>query len=329
MQATAGNRTVAAVPRGRAPVRVWDRWVRLFHWTLVAAVTVAAVTGFLMDARAIDLHVWAGTLIAALVLARLVWGFLGGRFARFAGFVPAPGAALAHLDELLRNRAARHLGHNPLGGLMIVALLGLLAAIAISGAMVLGGVFRVGPLAPTTGYAVGRALMTLHKLLALGLLVLIALHIAGAVYESLRTRENLVLAMVTGRKRRRPGDQAPPPVRPQPVLAVAIMLLVLAVVAGWASQMALRPLPAAPVAIGGSAYQAQCGDCHAAFHPSLLPAASWAQLMAHLDQHFGEDASLPPADTAEIASWLAAHAAETTELETSASVPHRRSGQAL
>ncbi|MFZ2099008.1 MAG: cytochrome b/b6 domain-containing protein, partial [Oricola sp.] len=200
----------ASAPEKPAAVPVWDPFVRLFHWSLVFAVAVAAVTGFLMGAPWISLHAWAGTAMAALVVARIVWGFSGGAYARFSSFVAGPRALIAHLRGIVSGEEGRHLGHNPAGGLMIVALMAVALVLAVTGAVALGGMLKIGPLASVADFAAGLGAREVHELLAWALLGLVGLHVAGAVFEGLRTRDNLVRAMVTGSKEARPGDHAAP-----------------------------------------------------------------------------------------------------------------------
>jgi cytochrome b len=296
---------------GRArTVSVWDPFVRLFHWALVAAVTVAAVTGLLADAPWVDVHVWAGTAMAGLVAARLLWGFLGPGPARFAGFVVGPRAVLAHLRALRAGTAGRHLGHNPLGALMVLALLAAAVALAATGVVAYGGVLKAGPLAFATPYADGRAMLEVHEPLAYFLLALIALHGAGVAFESRRSRENLARAMVTGHKPARPGDHLPA-VRPaRPVAAALLALGILGAAAAGLGTLAARPPLGVPAAALDPVYAAECAACHVAYHPSLLPRASWNALFDGLDDHFGEDASLDPATTARLRAWVLANAAE-------------------
>jgi len=291
-------------------VNVWDPFVRLFHWTLVAAVTVAAVTGLLADAPWVDVHVWAGTVMAGLVAARLVWGFLGPGPARFAGFVVGPRAVLAHLRELRDGTAGRHLGHNPLGALMVLALLAAAVALAVTGVVAYGGVLKAGPLAFATTYADGRAMLEVHELLAYFLLALIALHVAGVAVESRRSRENLARAMVTGRKPARPGDHLPAARPARPVAAAVMALAVLGIAAAGIGALAARPPLGVPTAAVDPVYAEECAACHVAYHPSLLPRTSWNALFDGLDDHFGEDASLAPATTERLRAWVLANAAE-------------------
>ncbi len=178
---TAGTRA----PAGRT-VRVWDPLVRIGHWTLVAAVAVA----WLSHEGPAVLHDTAGYLALAVVALRLVWGFVGPARARFADFLRGPRATLAYARALLAGREPRFLGHNPLGGWMILALLGTVAATGLS-----------GWLATTDAFWGVAWVEELHDLLADALLLLIALHVAGVALTSLRHGENLVRAMLTGRKR--------------------------------------------------------------------------------------------------------------------------------
>ena len=165
-------------------VRVWDLGVRLFHWSLVAGVAAAWT---LTDPRM--LHRGIGYVVVGLVGFRLVWGLIGPRRARFADFVRAPGPVIRYLDDMGRGRELRHLGHNPAGGAMVVALLVTLVGVAATGYMMgMDAFFGVE-------WVEGA-----HETLVDGLLVLVLLHVAGVLWASLRHRENLVAAMIHGRK---------------------------------------------------------------------------------------------------------------------------------
>ncbi|MGP3698018.1 cytochrome b/b6 domain-containing protein [Rhodobacter sp. NSM] len=288
-------------------VRVWDRPIRLFHWSLAACVAVAAATGFLGGPEAIRWHVGAGLASVALVLARIVWGFTGSTHARFRDFTPSR----ASLVEHLRTDSPRHLGHNPLGALMVFALIGLMLLIGVSGLALLGGMFKTGPLA-FWSFEAGRVGREFHELAAWAVLGLVVLHLGGVMLESRRSRENLARAMLTGVKEARPGDH---PAREVPArVPLAVFFLLLAGAGLWAANasLAARPPQGLPVAFDPVA-RAECSACHMAYHPSLLPAASWRGLMAGLSDHFGEDASLDPVTVAEVEGWLVAHAAEEAD----------------
>ncbi|EEW24579.1 cytochrome b/b6 domain-containing protein [Rhodobacter ferrooxidans] len=295
-----------------ATIRVWDPLVRLLHWSFVAAVAFAALTGLVLGSRWITPHVVVGTALGALLLIRLIWGVTGSATARFASFIVGPAALREHVAELRAGHAGRHLGHNPLGGYMILALLAVMAAVVVSGGLLLGGVFKAGPAKALISFDAAMPMRELHEIAAYGLLALVVLHVAGAVFESLRTRENLVRAMVTGRKEK--GDaELHGSGTPRPVLTLLLVTLFVGGI-GWLGASAMqRPIPNPPVQMAGTTYAAACVDCHMLYHPSLLPAASWQGLMTTLDDHFGEDASLDPATVDEITAWLVANAAETVD----------------
>ncbi len=175
-------------------IRVWDPFVRAFHWTLAASFAICWFSAQGWE----DLHDWVGYFAGSLVLARILWGFAGGRYARFAQFVRSPRVVVAYLGAIAWGSETRFLGHNPAGGAMIVALLIIVAATAASGAVLV-----------TDAFWGSADAQRLHWLLAHGALLLIAAHLAGVALASWRHRENLVRAMIVGDKRApAPGDAA-------------------------------------------------------------------------------------------------------------------------
>jgi cytochrome b len=303
-------------PSGGRWVKVWDLPTRGFHWALVLLVAVGVFTGFVAPEWRMGIHVWAGYGLVALMAFRLVWGILGPEYSRVVSFIYPPRDTLEHLRGLLLLRPPHHVGHNPTGALMVFALTGVLIGLVVTGLLVLGGEEKQGPLAAIVGYSVGSAAKPVHLWLTILLLGMIVFHIIGVVTESILTRDNLVRAIVTGWKRLPPTSPVPTPRSARPVLAVTV-LVVLAAAAGatlhWLSRMSppeslriLRPIVA---------YQKECGSCHYAFNPGLLPASSWAALMTNLREHFGDDASLAAATTRNLASWLVSNAAETFDTE--------------
>ena len=179
-------------------IRVWDPAVRLFHWTLAAAFAAA----WLSEDAWSWLHVNAGYLIGGLILFRLLWGFVGTRHARFRSFVKRPREIRTYMRQMLRLRAPRYLGHNPAGGVMILALLGLLTLTISSGVALYGTTDFAGPLAGLfRGDLAADVLEAAHEFGANATLFLIVLHLGGVLFSSLAHRENLAKAMVTGRKK--------------------------------------------------------------------------------------------------------------------------------
>lgn len=176
--------TVLAKPAATT-VQVWDPLLRICHWTLVAGFAVA----FLAEEGNL-VHQVAGYIVAGAVAIRVAWGFIGPQHARFGDFVTGPRRLFVHLADMLRFRERRYLGHNPAAGAMAITLLGLMVWLAVTGWM----------LTTNTWYG-AEWLETLHEGAANLALGLVCLHVAAAVYESLRQRESLPWAMVTGRKR--------------------------------------------------------------------------------------------------------------------------------
>lgn len=163
--------------------RVWGAPLRLFHWLLVAAITIAFLSSE-GDSPIADWHMVAGWTVAVLLVFRLVWGFLGSEHARFVNFAP-PSHILPHLRKLARGHPQPAIGHNPLGALAVVVLLIAIGVVLWTGIQV----------------DAGHADEDLHETLAYGLLALIGIHVAAVLLMSVLTRENLARAMVTGRKR--------------------------------------------------------------------------------------------------------------------------------
>jgi len=310
MSSVPNDSPIADGSREAARVIVWDPFIRLFHWLLVAAVAMAITTSLILPITWLGWHLAAGIATLALVAARIVWGLLGPTFARFSSFVTAPGDLLHHLRELHHGVARRHRGHNPLGGAMILALIAVVVAIGASGTIALGGALKIGPLAFAVDYTSGRTAWSVHQWLVYGLLGLIAIHIAGAIYESRRTRENLVRAMIDGRKEARRADITAPPHGSSPGLATVIVAILIVGIVPAVIVMMRWPAAGVPEHPLDKVYVQECGACHVAYHPTLLPAATWAAIMDGLAQHFGENAELDPAKAQAIRTYLLANAAE-------------------
>jgi cytochrome b len=183
-------------------VYVWDLFVRLFHWTLVVGFTVAYFTE-----DPLIVHVWAGYVVGALIVARVVWGLIGPRYARFSDFVYGPVATLRYVRDLILLRSPRYLGHSPGGGAMVMLLLVFLAATVLTGLLVYGGEQQAGPLAGMLSKDTGEAIEEVHEVVANITLALVIAHIAAVALASFVHRENLVGAMITGYKSSSPIKQ--------------------------------------------------------------------------------------------------------------------------
>lgn len=167
-------------------IMVWDPAVRVFHWSLVAAMAYE-----LLAEPGTVAHNSLGQAILGLLGFRVLWGIVGPRHARFSDFMTSPATALSYMRDILKGHPRRYIGHNPAGAMMVIALIAMVGATAASG------------WAMTTDALWGQDwIEELHAALAYGTLVLIVLHVAGVVVASWQHRENLVRAMVTGIKRR-------------------------------------------------------------------------------------------------------------------------------
>ena len=166
---------------------VWDRFVRLFHWTLV----ICVMLNYFVLEEGEGPHEWAGYLATALVTARIIWGFIGSRHARFSDFFPTPSRVVMHLRAAISGQPEHHWGHNPLGALMMLALMALILSMGLTGWM-----------QGTDAYFGEEWLQDLHRTLANTLMGLVGLHAAAALIMGRIERTRLIKAMVTGVKER-------------------------------------------------------------------------------------------------------------------------------
>jgi len=201
-------------------VKVWDVFIRVAHWMVVAGFFVAYFT----EDELLPIHVWAGYLVGAIVILRVLWGFVGPGYARFSNFIYSPAIVFGYFGSLLRRSATRYIGHSPAGGAMVILLLICLAVTVWSGLTVYAYDQGAGPLAGVlvSGAVPSGALVgereggeeaespfeakeefweEVHELFANLTLVLVVLHIAGVLLASFVHRENLPWAMVSGYKR--------------------------------------------------------------------------------------------------------------------------------
>ena len=168
-------------------VAVWDPLVRVFHWTVVGGVLL---NSFVLDDGK-TLHKYIGYVVLVAIAVRIVWGLTARNYARLSSFIPGPRLLISYLQQLVRRREPRYIGHNPAGAVMMLVLIFLLVGCGVTGWMM------------TLDQFWGEEwLEDLHETLANAILVLAALHALAAVVEGIRHRENLVWSMITGRKRK-------------------------------------------------------------------------------------------------------------------------------
>jgi cytochrome b len=199
-------------------IKVWDPIVRYGHWALVALFALAYVSGDDDGGDVVGLHAWSGYAIAAIIVLRVAWGLVGTRHARFSDFAYSPASVRRYLTDMLHGRARRYVGHSPAAAAMIFALLLCLSATVLTGLVAYGDSGK-GPLAGANGAFIATAqagehekhhgggeggesaMGELHGALANITVGLVMLHILGVGLSSVLHRENLVRAMITGRKR--------------------------------------------------------------------------------------------------------------------------------
>lgn len=167
-------------------VKVWDIWVRITHW----AVALGIFANLIATEGGSDVHEYIGYAVAALVVARLIWGFIGTKYARFSNFFPTPRRIKQHIGEIKAHRFNdSHLGHNPFGALMMFALWGVILALGVT-----------GYLQTTDRFWGDDTIQQIHELLANSWWVLVPLHVAAAIIMGRLQQQNLIKSMITGKK---------------------------------------------------------------------------------------------------------------------------------
>ena len=182
-----------------AQIRVWDIFVRLFHWLLVAVIGFAWWTGE-QGGDWMEWHKRCGYAVLGLVIFRVMWGFAGSAFARFSHFLASPKTTFSYTMALLRGKEPVYLSHNPLGGWAVVVLLLCCALQAGSGLFANDDIMTEGPLAHLLDYDLTLEITRWHKLMFNGLLALVGVHIAAVIFHQRVRKERLLQGMISGLK---------------------------------------------------------------------------------------------------------------------------------
>lgn len=177
-------------------VQVWDLPLRVFHWALVILVTAAIVTAKL-GGNAVEWHMTIGVALLGLLVFRLLWGFLGGHHARFSSFIRSPAAVLAYV----RGQGQKSLGHNPLGALSVLAILGVLLLQVLTGLFANDDIMVEGPFYAWVSKAASDLLTVIHLKSQYVVFVLIGLHVLAVLYYRVIRRDDIIRPMITGRKK--------------------------------------------------------------------------------------------------------------------------------
>ncbi|MDH5368821.1 MAG: cytochrome b/b6 domain-containing protein [Gammaproteobacteria bacterium] len=181
-------------------VKVWDPFVRIFHWTLVLSFFISYIT----EEDFLTIHTFAGYTILTLIILRVIWGLIGTRHARFSDFTYSSQTIKEFIKDTLYLRAKRYLGHNPAGGAMIILMLISLSVTTLTGIAVYGIEEQAGPLSmfyTQKDSLWGDIFEEIHEFFANFTLLLVFIHVAGVIVESIIHKENLVKSMIDGKKR--------------------------------------------------------------------------------------------------------------------------------
>jgi cytochrome b len=221
-----GNQTDTSLTDTERPVTipVWDLPTRLFHWLLLVMVAVSFSTGSI-GGNAMQYHEWSGFAILVLLVFRVCWGFAGSRASRFSDFVKGPAAVWRYATALVRGKSERYLGHNPLGGWSVLALLLVLLIQAVTGLFANDDIITEGPLYLWVSKPLSDWLTGVHRLNRYLIMALAAIHIAAVLFYLLVKRENLIKPMITGTKQWPGGGTAPPAAPIWLAVAIAAILI--------------------------------------------------------------------------------------------------------
>jgi len=306
-------------------IKVWDLQTRIFHWSLVLFVLCSLVTADILRFFGIDLvnkdtwlafHIGAGAAVGILLTFRIFWGFFGPHYSRFSSLRLSLKELVGYFDAVIKNIKTSHTGHNPAASwsALCIIVFGLLAV--KSGVVVFGldegrGVLRFlyADFHPFSG-----DLKLMHLVLSYALLAIIAGHIGGVLNETVRHKTGIITAMVTGKKL---SDESEIPFTagsPLKLVSFAWVISPFFAVVYFAGSMDTKQplnMTIPPV------YKKECAACHMAFPPNMLPSNSWKIMMADLQDHFGDDASIDDSSKREIEEYLVKNAAEKSLEEAS------------
>lgn len=298
---------------------VWTLPTRLFHW-LFAALIVASWVSTSED-RWLDIHAALGSAVGALLFFRIVWGGMGPKYSRFGDF----DFRITALKEYLRglfDSSRRPLGHNPAASYVMAAILMTAALAVFSGMLAYGIQENRGVLAflHTIGYQEMEVFEEIHEFFVNLLWVLIAAHVMGVMVDRLLHPQDKTLTSIIDGHKNIEGDNAVLS-WPQKMVAIVgiggtVALLV------YSLSVPDNPLVAShnekiDYTRESPVFANECGSCHTLYPPSLLPRESWGKLMANLSDHFGDDASLDPADHRTVSEYLYEHSSERSTQEMS------------
>lgn len=315
-------------------INIWDKPIRIFHWTLVCMYIAAFFTS--KSEWFLEYHTAAGYIALGLIGFRILWGFTGSRYARFSEFIKGWGEVKSYLLKTIRLKPPRYLGHNPAVGWVVIFMLILTAGISVTGIVTYSGEENRGVWAGIVLFGTASVAREMHEFMAYTAVMVIVVHIAAALFHDFVLKENIILSMITGTKEdeeswgERVSHMRPGEGFSAPQLAVWLIVTVM----GGIGLVYLPPKGKTDFSkvqeykvIGeqgfavtikpNETWESECSSCHTLFHPTLLPATSWEKIMAGLEDHFGDNASLDENTRKEIFEFLVSSSAEHSTSEAS------------
>ncbi len=311
-------------------IKVWDGPTRTFHWLLVFSYLAVFFTS--RSEWYLSYHAMAGYLALALVIFRIFWGFFGGSYARFSGFVTGWGGVKSFLEKIVKQEPARYIGHNPAVGWIVLIMLAVTIVLTVTGILTYSGEEGLGPFAGHVTFETAVYAKLIHTMLSYLAVLMVFVHISAALFHDFILKENIIIAMITGRKEDEEGwkvtyaraSETAESGHPAARLVFWIFITVLGALGLFYLPPERAPLYSQPRLMGASEdhreneiWFDECSACHAVFHPTLLPASSWELVMKGLEDHFGDDASLNPEVALEVLEYLLSASAERSTSEAS------------
>jgi cytochrome b len=178
---------------------IWDLPLRIFHWLFAITILASWYTSD-QDHDLIELHMQLGFLAIGLIVFRLLWGFIGSKHSRFASFLPTPKQLFSYIKNLTNNKNVTSVGHNPLGSLMVIVMIGLVSLQAVSGLFINDDIFSAGPYYGSVSKEIEQVMMFLHHHTFDYMIAAIALHLIAIFYYVRIKKQSLILPMITGKK---------------------------------------------------------------------------------------------------------------------------------
>lgn len=306
-------------------IKVWDIQTRIFHWSLVLFMLCTVVTADFLSFFGIDMvnkdtwlifHIGTGVAVGLLLLFRIAWGLLGPHYSRFSSLHLSIQELFSYFKAVFKNEKTNYTGHNPAAswGTLGIITLGLLAT--LTGIVVFGidegrGILRFLYI---DFFFYANQLKLLHLALSYLLLGVAFGHVCGVLNETIRHRTGIIPAMFTGKKLSEEPEVPIHIATPVRLLSYVWVLSPLGAILYLSSAMETKQ----PVKLSQPpVYKKECASCHMAFPPNTLPAESWKNMMATLQDHFGDDATIDDAAKKEIENYLVKNAAETSKEEAS------------